>query len=105
MKLREWIEGSGVYSIPASELTDEAWFIRDTRPSKPGQIASLLHICTRDIDPGFEEESYVITTGVVRWNQVQGYYMCLGCKDQFEDEEHLRGIWEDGLGTGDEAHA
>jgi hypothetical protein len=105
MKLKEWIEGSGVYSIPAEDLPEEAWFIRDPQSNRPGQPGPLMHICTRDIDPGFTDESYVITTGHVRWNQVQGYYMCLGCSDKFEDEEHLRGIWEDGLGTGDEAHA
>ena len=105
MKLKEWVEGSGVYTVPVDTLHDEAWFIRDPKLLKDGEIGPLMHICTRDIDPGFEEDMYVISTGHVRWNQIQGYYMCLACKEKFTDEEQLRGVWEDGFGTGDEAHA
>jgi hypothetical protein len=105
MKIKEWIQGSGIYSVPAASISDEAWFLRDPKLLKDGEVGPLLHICTRDLDPGFEEATYVITTGHVRFNPLQGYYMCLACKEAFTSEEQLQGVWEDGFGTGDEAHA
>ncbi len=113
MSLKEFVEGSGVYHILASELPLTAWFIRDTRGkgstleigNEKWKFYPLLHVCERDLDPDCHTPTYVVSTGLMRWDTMQGYYHCLGCKKRWRTEAELKAVWEDGLGTGDEGHA
>jgi len=105
MGIKEFVEGSGVYVVPVAELPLTAWFIRDKSKVVAGELAPLLHVCERDLDPDCHEPTYVVTTGVMRWDTMNGYYRCQGCKKRWQTEEELKAVWEDGLGTGDEAHA
>jgi hypothetical protein len=106
MKMKEWIEGSGIYKVSARQLPDTAWFVRDTNLVQEGEFAPLLHICEKDLDPAaVKEPTYVIMTEEVIWDGYNGWYYCKGCKQKWQTEEELRAVWEDGLGTGYEAQA
>jgi hypothetical protein len=105
MKIKEYVAGSGIFSVPVSQLPRSAWFVRNTSDSKEGELDPLLHVCERDIDPGMREPTYVVMTGVVTWDQINGHYYCQACKHAFRSEEELEAVWEDGLGTGAEGQA
>jgi len=105
MKIREALDGSGIYRVPCSQVGPKTWFVRDPKKSKDGEVAPLLHICDRDTDPNAATPTLVIMTDPVRWDSFHGHYYCTGCKQTWKDEVGLRAIWEDGYGTGDEGRA
>ncbi len=104
MKIKEFLDGSGVYTAPASQISAKTWFIRDPKRHADGVVSPLLHICERELDPDVAVPTYVLTTAVVRWDFFHGRYWCKGCKKEWNKEVGLRAIWSDGLGTGDEGH-
>lgn len=105
MMIREFLDGSGVYSVPLSQVGPNVWFVRDPKKSTIEKVAPLLHICEREVDLRTSPQMLTITTDPVRWDFHRGCYYCTGCKQTWKDEAGLRAIWEDGFGTGDEALA
>jgi hypothetical protein len=104
--MKEWIEGSGVYRVPVEELPKDAWFVRDPKRYENEEVQPLLHICEQDLDTG-DTTTWLILTARVRWDFHRGLYYCTGCKKTWNstNENGLRAIWSDGLGTGDEGLA
>ena len=107
MSIREFLEGSGVYTVPAHEISDSVIFIRDPKDCTDEEVGPLLHICENVLDPDIAIPTRVLTTEVIRWDFYHGHYYCLGCKEIWDrnDEAGLRAIWSDGYGTGDEGQA
>lgn len=105
MKIQEYLEGSGIYTVPKSQIAEKTWFVRDPKMGKSNEVGPLLHICNREDERGSYPPMLVIMTDVVRWDFWVGHYYCTGCKETWSDEEGLRAIWEDGYGTGDEVQA
>ena len=102
----ERIDGSGIYKSPGKELPKDAWFVRDPNLRDNEGVRPLLHICEQDLDTG-DPSTWVILTERVRWDFTHGRYYCTGCGEIWDskDENGLRAIWSDGLGTGDEGLA
>ena len=92
-----------IYSVKQSDLPNDKEFVRET--SKDGQLQPLLHVCERDLDPTQIIKTWIIICERVHWDFAKGWYMCNGCKKTFSSPQNLRKIWEDGHGTGEEAHA
>ena len=107
MSIEEYREGTGVYTVPASQISDNVLFIRDPKKHTDEEIAPLLHICHKEIDPERELPTYVLETEVVRWDFYHGFYYCQGCNETWDrdDRDGLMAIWSDGYGTGDEGLA
>ena len=105
--MKEWIAGSGVYKVKVSQLPAEALFVRDPEMYEDEEVSPLLHICEQDLDPASAIPTWVILTEEVRWDAYYGRYFCKGCKETWDasDEDGLRAIWSDVLGTGDEGQA
>ena len=99
MKLIEFVEGSGIYKIPKSQLPELIQFIRED--DKEGKVQPLLHVCERDLDP-YEGTMYIVMCEEIRWDHMYGHYKCPGCKKTFYTKEELALVWADGKGTGAE---
>jgi hypothetical protein len=98
---------SGVYTAPVKSISKNVWFMRDPEGGDDEEVGPLLHICEKNIDPDVHEPTYVLITGVVKWDFAKGHYWCLGCKKTWDrdNELGLRAIWSDGFGSGDEGQA
>lgn len=107
MSTRELVEGSGIYLVPVEKLPRGSWFLRDPQLKTNEDLGPLLHICEKDLDTQIKEPTWMVITGVVRWDSFYGQYYCGECKEAWdqENEAGLRAIWSDGYGTGDEGQA
>ena len=106
MKIKEFLKEAGLYTVPAIQLPETAWFVRDPKIMREkGTPGPLLHICERDRVEVDGADVYMIITEEVKWDSFYGYYECKGCHQKWASEEGLRAIWEDGYGTGDEGTA
>ena len=107
MSTRELVEGSGIYLVPVEKLPKGSLFLRDPEQRTTMGLGPLLHICEKDIDTQIREPTWVVITGVVRWDSYYGRYACRECKEAWDknDEAGLCAIWSDGYGTGDEGQA
>jgi hypothetical protein len=103
MNITEFLEGTGVWKVPVEELPDEKLFIRDE--DKNGKEQPLLHVCEREILTKENGQFFACITGRTFWNWFHGRYECMECKCEFNTDEELVAVWEDGKGTGVEGTA
>jgi len=106
MELRE--VAPGIYSILKIDLPEGVYFIRDTEDDMGG--ITLLHICRKEEghlvnNDALPEPAYLVTTGKIYWDYLEGTYRCDRCAMEWNSEEGLGYIWEDGIGTGYEGAA
>jgi hypothetical protein len=94
---------AGVWAVGKGDIPQDVEFFR--QPSKDGEVQPLLHICERSDDPTQAHPTDIVVLDKVKWDFVRGFYYCNGCKSVFDEEGDLEMIWEDGEGTGYEAHA
>lgn len=92
-----------VFAVARGDIPEGWEFFR--APAVDDKVQPLKHICERSDDPSQEQPTDIVVMAEVTWSYAEGFYYCRGCKLVFDEEEDLKLVWEDGLGTGCEGIA
>jgi hypothetical protein len=111
MKIIELMKG--VYAVGRGDISGDTEFFRFSKDdleqlgyrSVAEGAQPLMHICERSDDPTQQHPTDIVVLDKVKWDFMMGFYFCNGCKSIFNEPGDLEMIWEDGEGTGFEAHA